>query len=236
MSPAAKRRFAALLAAAVTASPAAAQLAPTPNTTLTLAVDAEVSRAPDLVEVSGGVITSSATATAAMAENAAKMTAVVAALRKAGVADRDVQTASLSLQPQYKYANNEAPQLVGYQASNTVNVRLRKPDEVGRILDTLVSVGANRIDGPNFRVENADAALDEARTRAVAKGRARAELYAKAAGLRVKRIVAISEQTREDPRPRPMMMASAKMEADSTPVAAGEVQLAISLAMVFELE
>ena len=231
-----KRRMAAMIGAAIAAAPAAAQSPTLAGTTLTLAVEAEVSRPPDLVEVSGGVVTAAPTAAAAMAENASRMSAVVAAIRKAGVADRDVQTASLNLQPQYKYANNEAPQLIGYQASNTVNIRLRKPDEVGRILDTLVSVGANRIDGPNFRVENADAALDDARTKAVAKGRARADLYARAAGLRVKRIVAITEQGTPDPRPRPMMMASAKMEADSTPVSPGEVQLTVSLAMVFELE
>ena len=225
-----------MIGAVIAAAPAAAQPVAIAGTTLTLAIDAEVSRAPDLVEISGGVVTTAPTAAAAMSENASRMTAVVAAIRKAGVADRDVQTASLSLQPQYKYANNEAPQLVGYQASNTVNVRLRKLDQVGRILDTLVAVGANRIDGPNFRVENADAALDEARTQAVAKGRARADLYARAAGLRVKRIVAITEQSAPDLRPRPMMMAAAKMEADSTPVSPGEVQLAINLAMVFELE
>lgn len=206
-------------------------------TTLTVNAEGRVARAPDIAEVSGGVVTSAPTAAAALRENAERMTAVVAAVRKAGIAERDIQTSGLSLQPQYRYQNNEPPVLTGYQATNTVSLRVRKIAETGTLLDTLVGVGANQISGPNFRVEAADAALDEARVDAVATARARAELYAKAAGKRVRRIVSIAESGGFEPGPRPMMAKSMAMDAAAAPpVAPGEVALSINVTMVFELE
>jgi uncharacterized protein YggE len=224
--------------ALMTAATAVAQPAPVMPTATTLTVNAEgrVTRPPDIAEVSGGVVTSAATAAAAMAENASRMTAVVAAVKKAGIADRDIQTSGLNLQPQYRYENNQPPVLTGYQVTNTVSLRLRKIGEAGRLLDTLVGVGANQISGPNFSVDAADAALDEARVAAVKQARTRAELYAKAAGLRLKRIISISESGSIEPGPRPMMMARAmKMEA-APPVEPGEVALGVNVTMVFELE
>jgi uncharacterized protein YggE len=225
--------------ALLTAGAALAQPAPVlpTATTLTVAAEGRVTRAPDIAEVSGGVVTSAATAAAAMAENASRMTAVVAAVKKAGIADRDIQTTGLNLQPQYRYADNQPPVLTGYQVTNTVSLRLRKLGEAGRLLDTLVGVGANQISGPNFSVDAANAALDEARVAAVAMARTRAQLYAQAAGLRIKRIVSISEGGTIEPGPRPMMMmARADKMAAAPPVAPGEVALGVNVTMVFELE
>jgi uncharacterized protein YggE len=232
-----KRILVAIVSAMGLSAAASAQSVPAP-TTLTVNAEGRVSRAPDIAEVSGGVVTSAPTASAAMRENAERMTAVVAAVKKAGIADRDIQTSGLSLQPQYKYQNNEAPLLTGYQATNTVSIRVRKIGETGKLLDTLVGVGANQISGPNFRVEAADAALDEARVEAVTTARARAELYAKATGKRVRRIVSIAESGGFEPGPRPMMMAKAMAmdAAPAPPVAPGEVDLSINVTMVFELE
>src|SRR3546814_16468885 len=104
-----------------------------------------------------------------------------------------MQTSSVNLQPQYRYQENQPPQRVGYQSSNMVQVRVRKIEDSGRIIDALVAQGANQINGPSLSVDQADAALDEARTSALAKARQRAELYAKAAGVRVKRIIQNTE-------------------------------------------
>lgn len=221
-----------LSAGAALAQPAAV---PTP-TTLTISAEGRVTRAPDIAEVSGGVVTSAPTAAAAMAENANRMTAVVTAVKKAGIADRDIQTTGLNLQPQYRYGDNQPPVLTGYQVTNTVTLRLRRIGEAGRLLDTLVGVGANQISGPNFSVDSADAALDEARVAAVAMARTRAQLYAQAAGLRIKRIVSISESGAIEPGPRPMMMDRAAKIESAPPVAPGEVALGINVTMVFELE
>ena len=232
-----KRTLAAIVAG-LTSAAAGAQTTTTVVPTLTISAEGKVLRAPDVADLSGGVVTTAPTAAAAMAENATRMTRVVAAVRKAGIAERDIQTSGLSLQPQYKYENNQPPLLTGYQATNSVSLRVRKLADTGRLLDTLVGVGANQLGGPTFRVDAADAALDEARAAAVATARARAELYAKAAGLRVKRIVSITEGGTNEPGPRPLMMVRAmKAEAaDSTPVAPGEVTLGINVSLVFELE
>jgi uncharacterized protein YggE len=128
-----------------------------------------------------------------MRQNSTRMATVLAALKRAGVAERDIQTSSISLSPQYRYAQNEPPVITGYQASNQVTVRFRDIAKSGAILDALVKEGANNISGPNLTIDKPEAALDEARTAAVATARARAELYAKAAGLRVDRILSISE-------------------------------------------
>ena len=231
------RHFAAMIAAAVASLPAQAQTVAAP--TVALSVDDLVAQAHYIVDISGCVVTSAPTATAALADNATRMTAVVAAVRKAGIADRDIQTSGLSLQPQYKYANNEAPVLTGYQATNTISIRVRKIDDAGKLIDTLVAQGANQISGPTFGIDKADAALDSARAQAVATGRTRADLYAKAAGLRVRRLVSISEGGAVEPGPRPMvMMARADKigAAPPTPVAPGEVELSITVQMVYELE
>ena len=230
-------RLTTLLTAALVALPAAAQVVLPPAVpTLTLSAEGRSLRAPDVAEMSGGVITSAPTAAAAMAENATRMSAVVAAVRRAGIAERDIQTAGISLEPQYKYEQNRPPVLTGYQATNTVNLRVRKLADAGRLIDALVATGANQISGPNFRVDDSSAALDEARQQAVTIATARANLYAKAAGVRIKRILSISESGGEQPRPQPMMMMRAKAEGASTPVSPGEVTLSITVNMSFEIE
>jgi uncharacterized protein YggE len=220
---------------------AAAQAVPPARapTTLTLTVEGRATRTPDIAEVSGGVVTSAPTAAAAMAENASKMNAVVNAIRKAGIADRDIQTTGLNLAPQYRYDNNQPPVLTGYQATNTVNLRIRKIADTGKLLDTLIGVGANQINGPTFKVDDSESALDEARQAAVKTAQERAALYAKATGMSVRRIVTLSESGGFDPGPRPMMRMVAMDSASAAPpppVAPGEVSLNINLTVVFELE
>lgn len=227
----------ALLASlALIGASATAQVPPSlAGTRLDLVVDGTSTRVPDVAEIGAGVVTQAADASAAMAENARRMTAVIAALKAAGVAERDIRTSSLNLSPQYRYDNDKPPVLTGYQANNRVSVRLRDMARVGRVVDTLVAQGANQIDGPNLMVDKPDAALDEARNSALAKARARATLYANAAGLRVKRIVSISESQAQVIRPPMPMMMRAEAKAD-TPVAAGEQELSVTLNVTFELE
>ncbi len=219
-------------------SPSAVPAIPTPATYLTVVAEGEVTRTPDVAELSGGVVTTAPTAAAAMAANARAMTAVVEALRAAGVAERDIQTRGIGLQATYSYEERQQ-RLTGYQASNTVGLRLRDLANAGALLDALVKAGANQISGPSFRLDKPEAALDEARVQAIATARARAALYAKAAGMTVKRIEAISEATDIGrPEPQPMLMRSAKAEmADAAPpVAPGEVGLGVRVTVRFELQ
>ena len=97
------------------------------------------------------------------------MERVLAALKRAGVADRDIQTSNVNLNPEYRYPENQAPQLTGYTASNQLTIRFRDIRSSGKILDALVSEGANQINGPNLIVDKPEAALDEARAKAIAE-------------------------------------------------------------------
>lgn len=233
----------ALLAAAGAAAPGVlAQPAPAAAMTgqatiVTLSADARVERAPDLAVMSAGVVTEAPTAAEAMRANATRMSEVISALRRAGVAERDIQTSGLSLQPSYDYQERRAPRLVGYKASNQVSVRLRELDRVGRVIDTLVTAGANQVSGPDFQLAEADAALDQARTAAVAKARARADLYARALGMRVKRVVSLSEGFERVPPPMPVARSVLAMEAaPDTPIAPGELELSARVTLTVELE
>ena len=231
----------ATIAAVAAASAAHAQSttpAAQPGTRLELQARGEVRVTPDIAVVSAGVVTQSADASTAMRENAARMSRVFAALKQAGIAEKDIQTTSVSLSPQYRYTNNEAPVITGYQASNTVSVRFRDIGKSGQVLDVLVKQGANQINGPMLEVESPEAAQDKARLDAIKTLQSRAALYAKATGLQVKRILSISEAVDYSPGPIPMarMMVSAAPPAEKTDIAAGEQSIGVSVSVVFELQ
>ncbi|TYT27356.1 DUF541 domain-containing protein [Luteimonas viscosa] len=211
-------------------------IAPTDGTLLSVSAHAEASRVPDVASLSTGVVTQAADANAALKANSAEMARVVAAIEAAGIAERDVQTSGISIQPQYRYAENQPPVITGYQASNTVNIKVRDIARLGDVLDALVASGANQVNGPSFEIDQREAAYDEARQSALKLARARAEMYAESLGLRVRRIVSISEGGGFQP-PMPMMKSMDMMEArvQSAPVSPGETTLGANLDVVFEL-
>lgn len=233
---------AALAAIAAAPLPAVAQaseampMVPAAGAILDVTAEGRSTRVPDVATIRAGVVSQAATAAAALGDNAARMNRVVAALTRAGIAARDVQTATVSLSPQYRYADGQPPAITGYQASNSVAIRFRAIDKAGAILDALVREGANQIDGPNLSIDQPDAALDEARTDAIKRARARADLYAAAAGLHVERIVRISEagQNAGDEPVRPMMFARVAAKAP-TPIAAGERDVTVNVEVRFLL-
>ncbi len=222
------------------ASPAIAQTAPAilpEGTLLDVSAEGHTSRVPDVATIRAGVVTQGATAAAALADNAGRMARVLAAVKKAGVAPRDIRTATVSLSPQYRYADGQPPAVTGYQATNSVAVRFRDVARSGAILDALVAQGANQIDGPSLSLDAPEAALDEARVAAVAIARARAELYARAAGLSVSRIVSISESGSNDGgSPQPVLYVRAMKAADATQIAAGETEISVTVSVRFLLK
>lgn len=230
------------LAAVPLAGPAAAQ-AVSPilpdGTLLDVLAEGRTTRVPDVATIRSGVVSQGATAAAALADNAARMARVLAAVKRAGVQPRDVQTSHVSLSPQYRYADGKPPVVTGYQATNSVSIRFRDIAASGAILDALVAEGANQIDGPNLSLDEPDAALDEARADAVKRARARAELYARAAGLTVARIVSISEAGQNDGGPVPQAGFSAmRLRANAAPtqIAPGEADVAVTLSVRFLLK
>ncbi len=207
------------------------------TTLLNISAQAEARRVPDVATLSAGVVTQAVDGNTAMRENAVQMDKVMAAIKAAGIAERDIQTSGINLSPQYRYAENEAPKITGYQANNTVSLKVRDITKLGKVLDSLAAQGANQINGPSFEIDQPEPVYDEARLAALKKAQARAETYAKSLGLRVRRTVSISEGSQGGFRPMPMMaMASrsAKMEMD-TAVSPGETTVSVNLDVVFEL-
>lgn len=222
-----------------TAMTASAQAAssytlPADGTLLSVSSQAEASRAPDIATISAGVVTQAPDGNTAMRQNATQMTQVMAAIRKAGIADKDIQTSGVMLNPQYDYRDNQAPKITGYQATNTVNLKVRDIAKLGQVLDALAAQGANQINGPTFEIDQPDPVYDEARLAALKKAETRAETYAKGLGLKVRRIVSIAEGSAGG-SPRPVMMMARAKAADSTPVSPGETTLSVSIDVVFEL-
>ena len=207
------------------------------GTLLNISANAEATRVPDVATLSAGVVTQAADGNSAMRQNAQQMDKVLAAIKAAGIAERDVQTSGVSLNPQYRYADNEAPKITGYQASNTVSLKVRDIAKLGKVLDALAAQGANQINGPQFEIDQPEPVYDEARLAALKKAQARAQTYAKSLGLQVRRIVSISENSGGGFRPMPMMRAQAAgMAMDkATPVAPGESTVSVNLDVVFEL-
>ena len=239
-----KRMILPLLAAAALTVPAAAlaqatmQVQPISGTRLDISATGEVNRVPDVAIISTGVVTRAARATAALQQNAARMERVRAALKRAGIADKDIQTSSINLNPEYRYEQNKAPILTGYTASNQVSVRFRDIAKTGEILDVLVAEGANQINGPSLTIDKPEEALDEARLKAIANGRARADLYARALGMRVTKLLSVSESGGYAvPPPMPMYARVEAMSADAaTKIDPGEQKVQVSVAMSFELQ
>jgi uncharacterized protein YggE len=234
---------ASLLALAAAPSGALAQTASVgiqtlSGTRLDVVATGEVTRVPDIVRVGAGVVTTAPTASGALQENARRMETMRQALRRAGIAERDIQTSQLNLHPDYRHdQNGNQPQLIGYRATNEVTVRFRDIANTGKILDALVAQGANQINGPMLGIDKPEGALDEARTKALAAARARAELYARATGKRVGRILLISEGGGGmGPMPMYRDSAMAASAVSKTEISPGEQSLSVTLSVSFELE
>ncbi len=198
---------------------------------LTVTGDASVAVAPDTAVMRIGVTSQAKTAREASAANASQMTSVLTAIKETGIADRDVQTSRLSLQPQYDPNKNGTARLLGFQVTNQVTIRIRDTDKLPAVLDRAIAAGANEMSGIEFIVSEQSKLLDQARDDAIADARRKAELYAKAAGVKLGKVVAISEEGANPPA-RPVMQA---MRSGAVPVAPGEQILRASVGVSYEI-
>jgi uncharacterized protein YggE len=219
------------------AAPAAAQTAPQPRT-LVVSGQGEAHAVPDTVAISAGVTTQGKTAAEALAANTRTMNGVFAALKRLGVPDRGIQTSNFSVQPQYPPFNPNGQQqtrdIIGYEVTNQVNVRLEDVSKLGAALDALVTGGANNMNGISFTVRDPAAQLTEARKDAVADAMEKAKTYAGAAGVTLGRILSISESGAEPPRP--VFMAMQARAADKVPTAAGETTISAGVSITWEIQ
>lgn len=207
-------------------------------TTLNLSAYGETKVAPDMATITLGVMTEAKTAAEAMQSNATRMNAVMASLRKAGIPDKDIQTSNLSLNPQYRYQENQPPLLVGYQASNNVTITVNDLKRLGPAVDASVASGANQVHGISFGLQDSTTAENAAREAAVKALAAKADLYARATGHRVTRLVSLSEGGGYAPQPpMPMVAYAAKRESmdAGTSIAGGELKVRIDITGLYEL-
>ncbi len=226
------------VAAALVAQAAAAQDASDARfaaTTLDLTGHGEARLPPDLATIDLGVTTDAPTAQAAMAQNAAAMTGVIAAVRAKGIEPREIATSTLSLAPQYAYAQGQPARLTGYQATNRVTVTLTDLTLVGPVVDAAVGAGANDAGQISFGLKSRASAENFARLAAIKALDDKAAAMADAAGYHIRRLVNLSEAaSAQGPQPR-MFRAAQAAAVPTTPVETGEVVVSVDVAGEFEL-
>ena len=204
-------------------------------TTLSISAAGEVKIPPDQAIITLGVQTTQRTAAQAMADNAQRMNGVIAALRRQGLAGKDIQTSGINLSAQYDYQPNTPPQLTGYQASNQVTVTVGDLARLGATLDAVTAAGANEIQGVGFGLKEPQVAEDAARLKAVKALQAKAELYAGAAGYHIGRMVSLSEGGGVQAMPLAKVMSFARAAQATTPVEPGELTVRIDVSGLYEL-
>jgi len=207
---------------------------------LTLSAQGEVRVTPDMATVGTGVETRAPTAREAMAQNATQMDRLVAALVKAGIERKYIQTSSINLSPQYDYSSareGQPPRFIGYQASNQLSLVVRDLAKLGSLIDAMIAAGATNINGPSFGVVDDRALLRQAREKALDDAKERAQFYATRSGYKSVRLVSISEQGGGYPVPMPIMAMRVKEDsAPATPVEPGQVATSVTLNVQYVME
>ena len=223
-----------LLSIALISSPVSAQNSvnqpPVPQ--ITVVGHGEVKVTPDRATIQISVQSRATTAAEAAADNANKQSAVIASIKKLGVADEQISTSNYSVTPEQKYEPNSAPVVTGYVVTNTVVVEVRKISQVGPILDAALNHGANLVSGLDFFSSNAEAARRSAIALAVTAAKADAEAAARAAGGSLGSLLELGVNSYSPPGPRPMMMramAGASTQVADTPVSPGQETLSVDV-------
>ncbi|TIN36990.1 MAG: SIMPL domain-containing protein, partial [Mesorhizobium sp.] len=201
--------------------------------------EGEATAAPDLALLTLSVMREAKTARAALDANNDAMASVIAAMKSAGIKERDLQTAGIQISPRYNFTNkpdgSQEAELIAYQVTNTLSVRIRDIDKTGEILDRTVSLGVNQGGGISFSNEDPTATVTEARKKAVADAMAKARTLAEAAGVSIGRVLEITDQNVAPP-PIPMTAKAFDAARESVPVQAGENSYTVQVTVTFELK
>lgn len=210
--------------------------------TITITGEGEVTAAPDIAYVDMGVVSEGKTAGEALAANTAAMEKVFEGLEQAGIDKKDMQTSNFSVYPVYEQVRHDdgrphTPRIGGYTVQNQLTVKVRDLDNLGAILDRVVSLGSNQLSGVRFAIDDPKPLMNEARRAAVKDALDKAKLYAGSAGVAVGEILSISENGFSMPRPyyaKDMMMA-ARAESAPVPMAAGEQTVSANVTLVIRI-
>jgi uncharacterized protein YggE len=204
----------------------------TPEARIVVTGEGNVSVTPNYAQIISGVTTRSKTVAEGVEANSRLMTAIIAALKNAGIADKDIQTARFSIQPVYgPQEPRTEPKLSGYSVANQVNVTVRDIGKISDVLDRVVTAGATDVGNVAFLISDPSKVLDQARQAAMADARRKAEVYAKAAGVELGRVEWITEDSGVAP-PLPVM---ARAQAAPVPIAIGEDTLRVRVTVGFDI-
>jgi len=213
----------------MTALPSSAQNQPSG---ITVTGNAEITARPDIATVTLGVVTEASEAEKAVQENARVANAVVDAVVKAGIAKRDIETSYYSVVPVMDY-QKVPPVTTGYRVTNTVRVKVRDLTKVGSLIDTAISAGANNVQGVGFDIEDPSSVRKEALVQALKKAEADAKLIADTLGVKLGRVVSVSEAGPAIIKPTEYGIARA--EATPTPIIPGQVHVTASVTVVYSI-
>jgi len=231
--------FATLLSPAMTRAAHAEESAP--KRSMTITGTGEMSAAPDIAYLDSGVVSEGKTAAEALVANSKTMNALFTGLTEMQIPKEDIRTSQFSVSPLYNHppvrpdGTQEAPTIRGYQVTNQVTVTIRKLDALGAVLDKLVTLGSNRVDGVRFEIEKPEPLLDKAREAAVMDALRKAKLYAQASGVALGAVMNISENGNYQ-QPMYMKSAMAMRDAGSVPVSAGTQQVSASVSLTIAIE
>lgn len=219
------------------AAPQASAADPVAPRTISVTGEGRASAAPDMALITIGVQSEAPTAAAALRQNSADMTATINKLKELGVADRDIQTSGLSVNPRYNYEENRSsPNVIGFTASNSVSVKLRDLDNAGAVIDQAVQSGANSLNGVSFDFSDPKLLYDDARRDAIAEAKAKAELLSSAAGVRLGKLLYIQDGYAAAPQPPVMYRQRAEMAVASVPMEAGESTVNATVTLIYAIE
>ena len=194
---------------------------------------------PDIAILTVGVEAQESTVARARGEAAGAMERLFQALKARGVADRDIRTSQFSIAPEYRYDDRQRQQvLVGYRAQNLVTIKLRNLKDAGPIIDDAAAAAGElaRVKGISFTLENPAPQRDQARSEAVRQALAKARQMATDAGITLGKVLFLSEAGGvEPPQPVSFRVGLAAAEA-STPISPGELQVRVSVHLVYEIK
>jgi len=196
---------------------------------------ATIKATPDIATVEIGVQTFHKDVEEAVAENSEKAEDIIAAIRQQGVAEKDIQTSRFNIYPQRDYQNNRPDEIIGFQVDNMVSATVRDLDTVGKVLQAAIDAGANNINGLNFSVDDPIPLRDEARAEAIKDARRRADIMAEAAGIKVGKVISITETSYPGPIIARESFDKAAF-AESVPIQPGELELTIQVQVAFAID
>ena len=208
--------------------------------TISLTGIGEISASPDIARITSGVVSTGKTAANALSENTAAMAKVIAGLKSAGIKPSDIQTTGFSVNPNYFYDpknRQKPPKIIGYKVNNQVHVTVRKLGNLGDILDKIITLGANQINGISFGLDNTEVLQDEARKRAIKDAYRKAKIYTTATDTHLGPVLTLTEVLIRNPQPR-FAARSLALRAESAPVPieAGEKSVRIQVNITWAMK